>query len=106
MKFKNFYAKASAFFALSFVTAVNSYAQWDQKFKTTMDSGVTSINGLVETILKFLMAISAMIFIVGIGNAAFKYWSGDREAFKSISALFYGMLVIFIGTTLVKILFF
>lgn len=94
------------FSALLIAACFDSSGQWAAKLKTTVGAGTTELTSLLDTIITFIMAISGFLFIVGIVQTAVKYFTGDREAFRSLSGMFYGIMIIFIGSSLVKILFF
>lgn len=94
------------FSALLISASFDSSGQWADKLKTTVGTGTTALTSLLDTIITFIMAISGFLFIVGIVQTAVKYFTGDREAFRSLSGMFYGIMIIFIGSSLVKVLFF
>jgi hypothetical protein len=82
------------------------YAQWANKVNAAATAGAAEINGVLDGVTSLLMALGAVGFLIGIGNAGFKYKNGDQNAFKSLQGVLIGSLVLLIGSGLAKILFF
>ena len=79
---------------------------WGTKVATASESGATEIRGILDGVTTLLMAISGVVFLIGITSAGFKYKQGDQQAFKNLQGVMMGSLVILIGVGLAKILFF
>ncbi len=86
---------------------INLNAQsWGTKVATASEAGATEISGILASITTLLMAISGVVFLIGITSTGFKYKQGDQQAFKNLQGVMMGSLVILIGVGLAKILFF
>jgi Domain of unknown function (DUF4134) len=79
---------------------------WGTKVATASESGATEIRSILDGVTTLLMAISGVVFLIGITSAGFKYKQGDQQAFKNLQGVMMGSLVILIGVGLSKILFF
>ena len=79
---------------------------WGTKVATASEAGATQISGILDGVTTLLMAISGVVFLIGITSAGFKYKQGDQQAFKNLQGVMMGSLVILIGVGLAKILFF
>ena len=84
----------------------NAQSSWGTKVATASESGATEIKGILDGVTTLLMAISGVVFLIGITSAGFKYKQGDQQAFKNLQGVMMGSLVILIGVGLAKILFF
>jgi hypothetical protein len=91
-------------FLLGFYT--NAQSSWGTKVATASEAGATQISGILDGVTTLLMAISGVVFLIGITSAGFKYKQGDQQAFKNLQGVMMGSLVILIGVGLAKILFF
>jgi hypothetical protein len=79
---------------------------WGTKVATASEAGATQISGILDGVTTLLMAISGVVFLIGITSVGFKYKQGDQQAFKNLQGVMMGSLVILIGVGLAKILFF
>jgi hypothetical protein len=84
----------------------NAQSSWGTKVATASEAGATEISGILDGVTTLLMAISGVVFLIGITSAGFKYKQGDQQAFKNLQGVMMGSLVILIGVGLAKILFF
>ena len=91
---------------LSFCGFFAQAQSWGTKVATASESGATEIRGILDGVTTLLMAISGVVFLIGITSAGFKYKQGDQQAFKNLQGVMMGSLVILIGVGLAKILFF
>ena len=94
---------SGSLFILSFYAQAQS---WGTKVATASEAGATEIKGILEGVTTLLMAISGIVFLIGITSSGFKYKQGDQQAFKNLQGVMMGSLVILIGVGLAKILFF
>jgi hypothetical protein len=101
--FKRVFLSGSLFFLNFYAHAQSS---WGTKVATASEAGATEISGILEGVTTLLMAISGIVFLIGITSAGFKYKQGDQQAFKNLQGVMMGSLVILIGVGLAKILFF
>ena len=85
---------------------IQAQSSWGTKVATASESGATEIKGILDGVTTLLMAISGVVFLIGITSAGFKYKQGDQQAFKNLQGVMMGSLVILIGVGLAKILFF
>jgi hypothetical protein len=85
---------------------VIAQSSWGTKVATASEAGATEISGILAGVTTLLMAISGVVFLIGITSAGFKYKQGDQQAFKNLQGVMMGSLVILIGVGLAKILFF
>lgn len=85
---------------------VFAQSSWGTKVATASEAGATEISGILAGVTTLLMAISGVVFLIGITSAGFKYKQGDQQAFKNLQGVMMGSLVILIGVGLAKILFF
>ncbi|MEA5461631.1 DUF4134 family protein [Arcicella sp. LKC2W] len=86
--------------------ALMAQSNWGTKVATASESGASEIQGILDGVTTLLMAISGVVFLIGITSAGFKYKQGDQQAFKNLQGVMMGSLVILIGVGLAKILFF
>ena len=93
-------------FCLSLYGFLANAQSWGTKVATASESGATEIRGILDGVTTLLMAISGVVFLIGITSAGFKYKQGDQQAFKNLQGVMMGSLVILIGVGLAKILFF
>jgi Domain of unknown function (DUF4134) len=93
-------------FFLSFLVFYAKAQSWGTKVATASEAGATEISGILDGVTTLLMAISGVVFLIGITSAGFKYKQGDQQAFKNLQGVMMGSLVILIGVGLAKILFF
>jgi hypothetical protein len=98
---------------ITFTTCLSLYgfllqaqSNWGTKVATASESGASEIQGILDGVTTLLMAISGVVFLIGITSAGFKYKQGDQQAFKNLQGVMMGSLVILIGVGLSKILFF
>jgi Domain of unknown function (DUF4134) len=91
---------------LLFIEFYANAQSWGTKVATASEAGATQISGILDGVTTLLMAISGVVFLIGITSAGFKYKQGDQQAFKNLQGVMMGSLVILIGVGLAKILFF
>lgn len=91
------------FFVHGFYTKADT---WGTKVASASESGATEIRSIIDGVTTLLMAISGVVFLIGITSAGFKYKQGDQQAFKNLQGVMMGSLVVLIGVGLSKILFF
>lgn len=84
---------------------VQAQSNWGTKVATASESGASEIQGILDGVTTLLMAISGVVFLIGITSAGFKYKQGDQQAFKNLQGVMMGSLVILTGVGLSKILF-
>ncbi len=86
--------------------AIQAQSGWGTKVSSASESGATEIRNVIDGVTTLLMAISGVVFLIGITSAGFKYKQGDQQAFKNLQGVMMGSLVLLIGVGLSKILFF
>ncbi|MEA5259558.1 DUF4134 family protein [Arcicella aquatica] len=85
---------------------IQAQSNWGTKVASASESGATEIRSVIDGVTTLLMAISGVVFLIGITSAGFKYKQGDQQAFKNLQGVLMGSLVLLIGVGLSKILFF
>jgi Domain of unknown function (DUF4134) len=103
---KPFYRKVITSIVLLLIGFQSKSQSWGTKVATASESGATEIRSILDGVTTLLMAISGVVFLIGITSAGFKYKQGDQQAFKNLQGVMMGSLVILIGVGLSKILFF